>query len=200
MIFSNIDLILKTRKKPNSTMSKFFSKIAKIGLWVLVPTLFLSGTKLDNQSSSTILVNGDYTMQITGNLNNKLSGVFDFETAIETTSKGITFSTLKLKLDSRESVLPHSMEFLISKENTTDLLPAGTYKVSGNQEGFLNYFDGVFGFANINALGELPLFAKSGEVQIDYLDNTTVKGTLRLNMSNTIGKSVQIRGSFVATK
>lgn len=181
-------------------MSRFFLKIAKIGLWVVVPTLFISGTKLDSQQSSVRLIDGDYTIEITGNLNNRLSGVVYFETAVETTSKGISFSTLKLKLDHKEPVLPHSMEFLISKENTSARLAAGTYKVSGNQDGFLNYFDGVFGFANINALGELPLFAKDGEVQIDYLDDTTVKGALNITMSNTIGKTVQIRGNFAATK
>ncbi len=181
-------------------MSQIFSKIAKIGLWVLVPTLFISGTKLENQPGSSMLNDGDYTMQITGNLNNQLSGEVNFETAIETTSKGISFSTLKLKLDNKEQVLPHSMEFLISKENMTAILPTGTYKVSEKQEGFLNYFDGVFGFANINALGEVPLFAKNGEIQIDYLDNSTVKGTLNVTMSNTIGNAIQIRGNFVATK
>lgn len=181
-------------------MSQFFSKIAKIVLWVLVPTLFISGTKLDNELSLPALIDEDYTIQITGNLNNNLSGEVDFETAIEKTSKGISFSTLKLKLDNIESALPHSMEFLISKENTTDLLPSGTYEVSLKEEGFLNYFDGVFGFANINAMGELPLFAQSGEIQIDYLDKTTVKGSLSIQMSNTIGKAVQIKGNFIAIK
>ncbi len=144
-------------------MSKFILKIVKLGLWVLVPTLFISGTKLDDHLTLTSNVDGDYTMQVTGNLNNKLSGAVSFETATATTSKGISFSTLKLKLDNKESGLPHSMEFLISKENTFNLLPIGTYKVLRNQEGFLNYFDGVFGFANINALGELPLFAQNGD-------------------------------------
>lgn len=174
--------------------------MAKLGLWIFVPTLFISGTKLNNELYSKTLVKEDYTMQITGNVNHDLSGVIDFETAVETTSKGILFSTLKLKLDNNEQVLPHSIEFLISREITAELLPVGTYKVSKEREGFLNYFDGVFGFANINALGELPLFAESGEIEIHYLDKTTVKGKLNIQMSNTIGRSVRIKGDFTSTK
>lgn len=181
-------------------MSQFFLKIAKLSLWVIVATLFISGTKLDSRSSSTDDFGGDYTVQITGNLNNNLSGVVDFDTSIVTTSKGISFSTLKIKLDNREGDIPHSMEFLISQEKTADLIPVGIYKVSRKQEGFLNYFDGVFGFANINVLGELPLFAESGEIQIEYLDNTTVEGKLSILMNNTVGKSVRIKGNFIATK
>lgn len=181
-------------------MLLFFSKFVKLNLWVFVSTLFISGTKLDHQQSFKTLVDGDYIMQITGNLNNNLSGVVDFETTTETTSKGISFSTLKLKLEHTGIVLPHSMEFLISREGTTTVLPAGTYKVSRKENGLLNYFDGVFGFANINALGEQPLFAESGEIHIDYLNNTTLKGTLSIFMSNSIGKSVRIKGSFIAKK
>lgn len=181
-------------------MSPYFFKIFKIGLLVVVSTLFISGTKLDGLSSPAILVDDDYDLRISGNLNDNLNGRVNFETAIETTSKGISFSTLRLKLNDDEDFLPHSIEFLISKANTKDLLPVGTYKISRNQEGFLNYFDGVFGFANINALGESPLFAKSGEIRIDYLDDNTVKGTLSISMGNTMGRHIQIQGHFRATR
>lgn len=176
--------------------SNIFSKIAKLVLWVLVPTLFISGTKLENLPPSE----GDYMMQITGNLSDSFSGGVDFETASVTTSKGISFSTLKLKFDNKESIASHSLEFLISRENTSGVLSTGTYEVSRNQEGLLNYFDGVFGFANINVLGESPLFAKSGKIQIDYIDNTTVKGKISIQMTNSIGKSVGVNGNFTVKK
>jgi hypothetical protein len=92
------------------------------------------------------------------------------------------------------------MEFLISKENTAGMLPTGTYEVSRNQEGLLNYFDGVFGFANIAALGESPLFAKSGKIKIDYLDDRTVRGNISIQMTNSLGKRVGINGDFIVIK
>ncbi len=181
-------------------MTQFFVKIAKLALWVLVPTLFISGTKLDNRLVSTAHNYRDYNMQITGNLNNDLSGKVDFETSIVTTSKGVSFSTLKLKFDNQERFLEHSMEFLISKENTSGKFKSGTYEITRRQEGLLNYFDGVFGYANIDALGELPLFAKSGRIEIEYVDDIKVQGRLSVQMGNSIGNSVQIKGDFIATK
>lgn len=181
-------------------MTQYFSKISKLVLWVLVPTIFISGTKLDEEAVFATWVEEGYSIEISGDLNNNLNGIVDFETAIEKTSKGISFSTLILKLDNKDSVFPHSIEFLISLENTTDIIPVGTFKVSRDHDGFLNNFEGVFGFANINVLGELPLFAQSGEIRIDHLDDTSLKGTLSIHMGNTMGKSVQINGSFIATK
>lgn len=183
-----------------SKVPHIYSKIAKLALWVLVPVVFISGTKTDNHLSSGVSLDKGYTMQMTGNLNESFSGMINFETSFITTSKGVSFSILKLKLDNKESIVPHSMEFLISKENTAEVLPAGRYKVLKSQEGLLNYFDGVFGFANINVLGESPLFAKGGEIQIDYLDKITINGTFNITMSNTMGKSVQMKGKFGGTR
>ncbi|MFK7814513.1 MAG: hypothetical protein AB8B59_18600 [Maribacter sp.] len=181
-------------------MSKALSKLATIILLVIVSTFFISGTNIDRKLSVDTSVVDDYTMEITGNLNTNLNGVIDFETGIQTTSKGISFSMLKLKLTNDKNVLPHSIEFLISQENGANILPTGVYKVSRNQESILNYFEGVFGFANINALGELPLFTQSGEIQIKYLDDSMVEGTLRVLMSNTVGKSIRIAGNFTVKK
>ncbi|TMM58759.1 hypothetical protein FEE95_04830 [Maribacter algarum] len=180
-------------------MPHIFSKAAKLVLWVLLPTLFISGTKLNTDTFSKVNSDEDYTLRASGNLNNSLNGTIRFETSVVTTSKGISFSVLKLKLESEKSLIPHSMEFLISEKESDSVLE-GTHKVSNNNEGLLNYFDGVFGFANINALGELPLFAKSGEIQIEYLDETNLKGVINIQMSNAIGKSVKVKGNFVATK
>lgn len=179
-------------------MLQFISKLAKIGLCILVPTLFMSGTKLDKGLVSARLDN-ENSIQLTGSLNKNLSVAIGFETAIQTTSKGIAFSTLKLKLENNE-VLPHAIEFLIAKENSKQPLSKGTYKVSSSHKGLLNYFDGVFGFANIDALGELPLFANKGEIRIDTLNDTNVEGSIKIQMIDAVGKSISINGNFIATK
>jgi len=180
-------------------MPQFFSKLAKISLCVLLPTLFMSGTKMEKGLVSTSLDTNNF-IRLTGSLNKNLSVTIGFETAIETTSKGTSFSTLKLKLENNDEVLPNSIEFLIAKENAKQPLSKGTYKVSPSHEGLLNYFDGVFGFANVKALGELPLFAKSGEIRIDMLNDTNVEGSIRIQMRNAVGKSININGNFIASK
>ena len=107
---------ISIEKATNYTMSKFVTTIANLGLWVLVPTLFISGAKLDSEPFDT-LAEGEYIMEVSGNLNENLSGVIKFETAVETTSRGKSFSTLKLKFDNKNEPLPHSVEFLISVED-----------------------------------------------------------------------------------
>ena len=60
-------------------MLQFFSKIAKICLWVLVPTLFISGVRIEPLRTLAAPVDGDYTLQVTGNLNKSFSGSIAFE-------------------------------------------------------------------------------------------------------------------------
>ena len=181
-------------------MSKFISKITKIGFWALTATFLLSGTKPDRQKSLVSGVTYDYSLEVSGSLNRSFSGVIVFETATETTSKGVPFSTLKLKFNSSESVFSHSLEFLIAKENTEKILDKGRYDVIRNQNGLLNYFDGVFGFANINVLGELPFFAKSGKIQINHLDKNMIAGSLDIRLNNAVDQSIHIKGNFETKK
>lgn len=180
-------------------MSQLFIKTAHIGLWAIVLIFLVSEIKLNNNVIDENFFHGDYSLQATGNLNQKLVGVVNFETAIETANNGDTFSVLKLNLGNTEEELNHSMEFLIAKENRTKHISKGTYQVLRDVDGFLNYFDGVFGFANIDTLGELPFFAKSGEIRIESIDQDELVGTLRLLLKNTNGKSIRLKGNFVAT-
>ncbi|MFS4492940.1 hypothetical protein [Maribacter sp. 2308TA10-17] len=186
----------------NMNTAIFNSKMIKTGVLTLVATLMLSGTKYDEQLSSTPTPTSyfDYTIQVSGSLNNSFTGMIDFETAVKTTSKGIPFSILELKLSGGEEVFYHSFEFLISREHKKEVLAPATFEITKNQSGLLNNFDGVFGFANINELGELPLFAKSGEIQIEHLDETTIKGSLDIKLNNAAGKYVHLKGDFRAKK
>jgi hypothetical protein len=163
-------------------------------------TLFLSGTKLDEKSQKSSTDIYDYSIQISGDLNGSLSGEIDFEDTIETTSKGVHFSTLKLKFNNMDETFQHSIEFLIAKENMNRLLGVGAYKVINNKYGMLNYFDGVFGYVNIDTIGELPLFAKRGKIKIYSLSKTEILGSLDVVLNNTDGQSVHIKGNFKANK
>ncbi len=183
-------------------MPHFTTKFLKISTVLLISVFLFSGIKVDNKgySSNDVLLVGEYNLQSTGNLNKNLRGTITFETSIEKTNSGTPFSTLKLKLDDVTSNTQHMMEFLISKENSSNEIPLGTYKVTKDIDGFLNYFDGVFGFANIKTLGEFPLFAQNGEIKIRYLDTKTAQGYIRMNLRNANGKSIHLKGSFLAKR
>ncbi len=76
----------------------------------------------------------------------------------------------------------------------------GRHEISGNIEGFLNYFDGVFGFANLNEFGELPFFAKNGAVTIDNIEDKILKGSINVVFENINEESVAIAGNFIALR
>ena len=84
-------------------MSSFFSKIAKLMLWVVVSTLLMSGAKNESPSYSNMYTESDYTIEVSGSLNNNFSGKIAFETSNVSTSKGVSFSVLKLKLENKET-------------------------------------------------------------------------------------------------
>ena len=92
------------------------------------------------------------------------------------------------------------MDFLISKKNASHKISPGTYKVTNDSDGFLNYFEGIFGYANINESGEMPFFTNEGEIKIKYIDSKTVHGFLKLYLDNANNESIHIEGNFIAKK
>lgn len=182
-------------------MSRFFIKIAKIGLWVFVPMILISGTELNYKTlEENRLFYGEYVLQVNGDLNEDLVGIINFETITKNTDNGVRFSAIKLILDNDNQNLNHSMQFIIANENLSGQISDGLYLVSTDFDGFLNYFDGVFGFANIETLGELPFFTKKGNIQIKYLGNNILSGTLQVRLKNANDELINLSGDFVATK
>lgn len=181
-------------------MLKFNIQFYKI-LSIYFLSFFLSsGTKVENKPYSfnkNTLV-GKYHLQSGSNYNNNFMGDIIFETAIKKTSSGKSFSILKLELKGDKYTTDHTMRFLISKENQTNKIRQGTYKVNKDIDGFLNYFDGVFGFANIKSMGELPLFAENGKIIISYVDDEVVEGIIQIDLYNKNKKSIHIEGAFIA--
>ena len=181
-------------------MKQLLFKIAALGLFGIFCAFLISEARV----SSPLLYDedsmGKYAFQSTGDLSQYLDGKVNFESLIQIDDSRHSTSILKLKLDSEENGLPHTVEFLISQENTNKPVSKGSYLISQDPNGFLNNFDGVFGFANINSLGELPFFAKSGEVRLDFVDDFMVKGMLNVNLRNGNGKSINLEGDFVALK
>lgn len=183
-------------------MPNFTTNLFKISTVLFLPLFLFSGIQVDNKgySPSNVLLMGEYDLQSTGNLNKNLTGDITFETSIEKTSSGTSFSTLNLKLHDGNSNDQHTMQFLISKENFSNEMPLGAYKVTKDADGFLNYFDGVFGFADIKALGEFPLFAQNGEIKIKYIDAQMARGYMLIYLRNANGKSIRLEGDFMAKR
>lgn len=169
-------------------------------LWMIVLVLFTSG-KSKSALVGSVLGNGNYSINTTGDIQRDFEGVIDFETVVVISSKGIKYSTLKLNLKNHENQQVHSMQFLISKENMGEQqITTGAYKVANDIDGFINCFDGVFGFANIRSFGELPFFANSGKIRIEYINQDVLKGTIVVAMNNAKNKKINIQGNFTANR
>lgn len=180
-------------------MSQLFFKISKTALGILISLLFVSNGAIE--VSSDIVVNnpGTYSLTVGGDLNRDITGVVTFESSVETKKNSTSFSTLKLnfKKDYNEH---QALGFLISKEGTNEGVDAGVYEITKDIDGFLNRFDGVFGFANIDRENEEPFFAETGRIRIYRNYENVVVGTITVMFKNSNQRKITLEGDFTAIK
>ncbi len=175
-------------------------KSLKISFWILLPLLFISGTKGNQDIYVSNYFEGNYELQATGALEQQLCGIVYFENIFKTNNQGIPFSTLSLKFIDNVSSDQHMMELLITKQNQSSPIKKGKYGVAEDIEGFLNDFDGVFGFANVRSIGEEPFFTRKGKVVITQITELGLRGNINVTFKCNKGTKIFINGSFSATK
>lgn len=181
-------------------MPQFIIKITKVGLLALLPLFLISNYRLEVPQGNPDELCNKYILNTTGIVNTVFEGKVRFETSIKEANNGNSTSTLALKLENIEEGHQHALEFLISQQDSPNELPAGTYKVTKNIEGFIDSFDGIFGYANFKALEELPFFAKQGTITISGLHDDFLQGSLEITMNNADEQEITISGSFVASR
>lgn len=177
-----------------------FWKSVKIGLLVLLPFFFTSYISPLHEKNDPFPYHGEYKLRILGSQNQVLTGAIDFETALERSAGGNAISTLNLRLRNDQKGNAHSFGFLISRQQSTGAIARGTYRISGKIDGFLNSFDGVFAFANIEAMGELPFFAKNGSIYITDIGPDSLRGSIEVKLESPEGKLLNIKGNFIAVR
>jgi hypothetical protein len=181
-------------------MPHIFIKSLKVGLWVILPLIFISNNSTEIKPDKMVLSEGRYLLNVAGQSEFQLKGIINFETEIKRSSKGKEYTTLILSLTDAQKLPGHSLGFFLSKQYNSTKIGNGRHEISGNIEGFLNYSDGGFGFANINKFGESPFFAKNGAVTIDYFDDKILKGSIDVVFENLNEANFKITGNFIALK
>lgn len=183
-------------------MPQFFIKILKTGLWTIVPFFLISQGNPDKVSMAEmpLPLQGYYAFTVTGEVSENLNGIINFETTKETSVGGSQYYVLKFKLNSQKESPIHRMEFLISKPCIKDKISVGTYKVAKPIDGFLNYFEGVFGAADFKQMDELPFFTDRGTIKISSLDENTIEGSMSVSLHDPNGKKITIQGEFDALR
>ena len=174
-------------------------KSLKISFWILVPLLFISNTKAEPLTVPNNF-EGNYDLKATGAIEQSLEGTVSFKAFTESSNNGTSFSSLSLTFVNNEQGFEHELEFIISEQNESELLSTGKYEIKDNIDGFLNNFDGVFGYANINIIGEQPFFTTMGKVVITRIGKADLKGYVDVNLRSNGGKVLMIKGDFHAIK
>lgn len=181
-------------------MPHFFIKILKTGLWIVVP-FFLASQRNPEQASITEMPSrGHYVFVVTGGARENLKGIINFETSRETSAKGSDYYVLRFNLKSKMKGLPHNMEFSITKSCKKNKISAGTYEVTRPVNGFLHYFEGVFGAADFIQMGNQPFFTDRGTISIRSLDGDAIIGSMSVTMRNPDGKKIKMKGKFDAIR
>ena len=177
-------------------MNPIAMKIIRIIFLGFLPLLLISSASKAAELS-TLVLNGTYILDVEENEHHQLLGDIGFSLSTEISSKGTYFNVLKLDFNGNGAVLPHHMEVVVCKENKTDALLSGMYKVKAI-ESFLNPADGVFGAYSSDVFGEKLYFTKEGSIRITHYSNASVKGTLSLLLVNQKGEIIRVKGSFDA--
>jgi len=180
-------------------MYHYILKSLKISFWILVPLLFISNSKVDALKIPND-IEGNYSFKSSGAVENSLQGKVSFNTNTKSSNNGTPFSTLSLKFVNDQKSLEHTMQFIISERNRSAVLTAGKYGIKENIDGFLNNFDGVFGYANINELGEEPFFTTTGKIVIARIGEDDLEGYVNVTLRNNGGKKINLKGDFHAIK
>jgi len=181
-------------------MPRFLVKPFKIGLLVLLPLVLISnhGEEIPLEKSESL--HGAYHIHTLGDSPIDFSGSAVYENAFAKNINGPSWSTLTIKFEDNSVGNQYAMELFISKKVSSEELSTGTYKVSRDIKGFVGNFNGVFGYANLKKLGELPYFTKQGAIHISRIGNGFLEGSMEMLMNNTEGEEISLYGHFRATQ
>ncbi|MEA1786607.1 hypothetical protein U1E44_10930 [Arenibacter sp. GZD96] len=183
--------------KHDLAIAPFLQNRFQLFFWAIVPFIFVSGgvaTNADGPSKSR------YTLKATGDFSNELSGIVDFETFLEKGVSGAVFTTVKLNFKYPHDTQRNALEFLISKPYNEIKISPGSYGIAKDINGFLNCFDGAFGFANINEFGEVPFFTTKGRITLKQVSSDDLSGKIAVYLKNAAGKTIYVSGNFDANK
>tara|TARA_R110002051_G_scaffold301461_2_gene369339 strand:+ start:9655 stop:10200 length:546 start_codon:yes stop_codon:yes gene_type:complete len=162
---------------------------------IIAMGLFTSYVPFVERSSDNTIDN-NFFLQISGNYNKVIKGEMCFESSYETTNRGVTFSTLRLELEDTKN---NKFSLLISKENSLEPISLGTYRITNERTGSMNYFDGAFGYLNVLASDELPFYTENGKIVITKINGKVIEGFIKLSLENFNQKKINISGNFIAS-
>lgn len=170
----------------------------KLGLLVVLPFLLHSFISNGLSANSPNVEAGTCQLTSKGVLNTELLGKATFIQDEVISEDGHLLATLRLDFMTGKDPMESPIQFLISVDADKETITAGTYKISRYISGFIDNFDGVFGYANLSMLGETPFFSRKGQVVITEKSADAIAGTLDVILEDVQGKALHLQGDFSA--
>ncbi|CAZ95949.1 MULTISPECIES: hypothetical protein [Zobellia] len=179
---------------------QFFIRAGKFSFWILFSFLFLSSETVENGFVNAENKDGVYPMiSAMSDVDEALAIPMVFEMNDIASKNGRLYTTLELMMnnaDKRENVM--GILVSMSSADTTNLLKK--YTVRPNAESFLQDFKGVFGFVNVDDLGEKPFFAYNGTFTVNEYNGLSMSGDIHIQFQNFEGQIIQVKRKFTAVK
>ncbi|VXB57713.1 hypothetical protein [Maribacter litoralis] len=176
---------------------RFVGKSLKLICFGIVPFMLLaSGAKSEIGNAS--LENGTCSFNIGGSSSFHIDGSASFKRITELDKFGNKADKLVLSFTDCDAGKKHNLEFIIASDyKKTKGVPTGKHKIK-NIHCLINSFNGVYGFADLKEVSELPFFIKSGDIIITESISNKVDGKLEVQLENANGESLKVQGVFKA--
>lgn len=180
-------------------MVVYITKVSKMGFLALI-TLVLTSTTGVPKEHWPKPVEGKYYLQAKGKLDGELTGKIRFAITSreEIPNTGNQIITLELTMSNSDTGKAHRLGFLIAKHGLKQGL-IGNHRINDAHMGLLEGTQEVFAFADIKDLGERPLFAYEGNIQITEVSDYKIEGNMNVAFRDFQGTKMQLRGRFIAT-
>ena len=178
-------------------IKRFINKSFKMFCFGFIPLMLLAGGSKEDFDTSS-LDNGTCSFNVEGQLSFHLNGAATFENKTEEDRFGNKTNKLLLRFKSCNDKEMQTLEFIIASNIKGKFgVQAGKHKIKDLNH-LISNFNGVYGFADLGNVSELPFFIKSGDIIITESFSNKVDGKLEVQLVNAEGELLKIKGSFNA--
>ena len=175
-------------------MIQLINKSLRILFFGVTP-LFLIASGSKTEKIYPNLKSGVYQFELSGLVNQNIIGEASFKNVIETDLLGKEVNSLELSFISKDN---SHIEFIICPKSIgLNGIKSGVYKIK-NLNQLIHRFNGVYGFADMSELSELPFFVKTGSITVDNNLGEVIVGSLEVKLENANKEPLYINGFFNA--
>lgn len=180
-----------------SMMFKLPFRILIFSLSIVAFFMFASGSMVKKELP--VMEKGQFQLNAYGVANQDICGSATFIEKVTQDRKGEESSQVWLKFDFSTTEDHNSIEIVLSNSQVKDIKVGKAYKFDNRSQTYAD-FDGIYGFADIAAIDELPFFAERGTLTVKEMDGNVIQGELNAEFKNASKGKIIFKGSFNANE